>query len=53
MSTVVPDEVVAAFVCTGSPEEVGQQLHRRTVGIDRLALSSFATAEARLALLET
>src|SRR3954470_12020144 len=49
MAAAVPDEVVAAFVCSGSPEEVAQQLRRRAVGVDRLALSSFATVHARLA----
>jgi alkanesulfonate monooxygenase SsuD/methylene tetrahydromethanopterin reductase-like flavin-dependent oxidoreductase (luciferase family) len=52
LPAVVPDEVVAAFVCAGSPAEVAAQLRIRAQGADRLALSSFASAEARIALLD-
>ncbi|MBV9291811.1 MAG: TIGR03617 family F420-dependent LLM class oxidoreductase [Frankiales bacterium] len=49
---VVPDEVVQAFVCSGPPDAVAAQLRDRAEGVDRLALSSFASPDARLALLE-
>jgi hypothetical protein len=51
LPAVVPDEVVAAFVCAGSPREVAAQLRDRSAGVDRLALSLFASDEARLDLL--
>jgi probable F420-dependent oxidoreductase len=48
---VVPDEVVDAFVCSGLPHEVAAQLRERAAGVDRLALSLFASDAARLELL--
>jgi probable F420-dependent oxidoreductase len=51
LPSAVPDEVVAAFVCAGSPEEVAERLRERSAGADRLALSLFASDEARVALL--
>ena len=41
-----------AFVCSGSPAEIREQLRMRSANVDRLALSLFATDEARVALLE-
>ena len=52
LAAEVPDEVVQAFVCAGSPADVARQVATRTDGVDRVALSSFASPEARLALLE-
>jgi len=52
LAAAVPDEVVMAFVCSGSPAEVREQLRMRSANVDRLALSLFATDEARVALLE-
>jgi probable F420-dependent oxidoreductase len=52
LAAEVPDEVVSAFVSAGSPAEVARQVAARTEGVDRVALSSFASDEARLALLE-
>jgi len=51
LAAAVPDEVLAAFVCSGTPAEVARQLQVRARGVDRLALSSYSTAPARLALL--
>jgi probable F420-dependent oxidoreductase len=51
LAAAVPEEVLAAFVCSGSPEEVARQLGVRAVGVDRLALSSYSTPQARLELL--
>jgi hypothetical protein len=52
LAAQVPDEVVDAFVCTGSPVNVARQVAARADAVDRVALSSFASHEARLALLE-
>ena len=52
LPAVIPDEAVSAFVCAGSPADVAVQLRVRMEGVDRLALSSFASADARLALLD-
>jgi probable F420-dependent oxidoreductase len=52
LAAAVPDEVVAAFVCSGTPSEAAAQLRRRSAGVDRLALSSFASPDARLELLD-
>jgi probable F420-dependent oxidoreductase len=52
LAAEVPDEVVSSFVCSGSPGDVARQVAARADGVDRVALSSFATHEARLALLE-
>ena len=51
LAAAVPDEVLTAFVCVGSPQEAAAQLHRRSAGVDRLALSLFASPETRLELL--
>lgn len=51
LAAAVPDEVLAAFVCIGSPQEAAAQLRRRSTGVDRLALSLFASPETRLELL--
>jgi len=51
LPAAVPDEVVDAFVCHGDPHSVAGQLRRRCVGVDRLALSLFASPPARLELL--
>ena len=51
LAEAVPDEVLAAFVCVGSPQEAAEQLRRRSAGVDRLALSLFASPETRLELL--
>lgn len=53
LPAAVPEEMVAAFVCSGSPADVATQLRTRSAGVDRLALSLFSSAEARLALLDT
>lgn len=52
LSAAVPAEVAAAFICSGSPREVAAQLGRRAVGVNRLALSLFASTPARLELLD-
>ena len=52
LAAAVPDEVFAAFVCSGSPGEVAGQLRRRMAGVDRVALSLFGSPQARLALLD-
>ena len=52
LAAAVPEDVLDAFVCSGGPREVREQLSRRCDGADRLALSLFADDEARLALLE-
>jgi probable F420-dependent oxidoreductase len=52
LAAQVPDEVVDAFVCSGSPEDVARQVATRAEAVDRVALSSFASHEARLALLD-
>jgi probable F420-dependent oxidoreductase len=52
LAAQVPDEVVDAFVCAGSPGDVARQVVTRAEGVDRVALSSFASHEARIALLE-
>ena len=51
LAAAVPDEVAAAFVCSGTPAEVAAQLRRRGAGVDRLALSLFAAPQARVELL--
>jgi probable F420-dependent oxidoreductase len=51
LAAAVPAEVLAAFVCIGAPQEAAAQLRRRSVGVDRLALSLFASPETRLELL--
>jgi len=48
----VPDDVVDAFVVSGTPREVAMRLGTRRTGVDRLALSLFASLEAKLELLE-
>lgn len=52
LADAVPDEVVAAFVCSGPPRDVADQLRRRAGGVDRLALSLFASPRARVELLD-
>lgn len=52
LPAAVPDEVTAAFVCSGSAAEAAAQLQGRAGGVDRLALSLFASAEARVELLD-
>ena len=52
LAAEVPDEVVEAFVCAGSPADVAHAVAARAAAVDRVALSSFASHEARLALLE-
>jgi hypothetical protein len=47
----VPDEVVDAFVVSGTVRDAARRLSARTHGVDRLALSLFASPEARLELL--
>lgn len=52
LAAAVPDEVAAAFVCSGSPSDVAEQLRRRSTDVDRMALSLFAEPAARLELLD-
>jgi hypothetical protein len=52
LAAEIPDDVFDAFVCSGSPRDVARQVAVRAAGVDRVALSSFASPEARLALLE-
>lgn len=52
LAATVPDEVANAFVCSGTPRETAQALRRRTAGVDRLALSLFASPQARAELLD-
>jgi hypothetical protein len=52
LPAAVPDEVLDAFVCHGDPRQVAGQLRRRSAGVDRIALSLFAGANARLELLD-
>jgi probable F420-dependent oxidoreductase len=52
LAETVPDEVLSAFVCVGSPREAAAQLRRRSSGVDRLALSLFASPATRLELLD-
>lgn len=52
LPAAVPDEVATAFVCAGSPREVAGRLRGRSDGVDRWALSLFASAGARLELLD-
>ena len=53
LAAAVPEDVLSAFVCSGSPEQVARQLRVIAGGVDRLALSSYSTPQARLALLRT
>jgi probable F420-dependent oxidoreductase len=48
----VPDEVIDAFVVSGTPREVATRLGARAAGVDRLALSLFASPAAKLELLD-
>ena len=52
LPAVVPDEVVDAFVTSGTPRDVADRLRSRSGGADRLALSLFASTEAKLELLD-
>ena len=53
LAAAVPDDVLAAFVCSGEPASVAAELRRRYAGFDRLALSLFAVEDdARLALID-
>ena len=51
LAAAVPDEVLEAFVCLGSPQEAAAALRRRQAGVDRLALSLFTSPQTRLELL--
>lgn len=48
----LPDDVAAAFVTAGTPLEVAAGLRARASGVDRLALSLFASPAARVELLD-
>ena len=48
----VPDDVAAAFICSGTPDEAAAQIERRAGGVDRIALSMFSSPDARLAMLD-